>query len=1266
MTDFKLCTINVKGLRDKKKRHEYFLWLREKSFSVYFLQETHTVLNDVKCWNNEWGTKALWCHGTSNSRGTAILFHSKFDFSIIKSVSDPNGRFIIVDINVSGKIFTLVNIYAPNDDCPQFFKEIDKQLGNFQCDAIAFGGDFNCVLNLTLDKKGGRLQTNFKARTEIMNLMEKRCLIDIWRNMHPNSRVYTWRSNTDPPIMCRLDYFLISKTLKACVENSSIVYGYRTDHKLVSIELNDNYEKSGPGFWKFNVSLLSDISYINMVKESIKHILNENSDANPQILWETIKCVIRGDTIRYSVMKAKNRNKKQENLEKEITRLEMLYAEKSDPNTLVTMNIKKRELETLYGYKAKGAMIRSKSRWIEDGEKNSSYFFNLEKHHFSKKCITKLQKMDGNIVTGSGPVLEEEVKFYSNLYSSCINYDVDKNILDQIGIAPDDIPKVSIEEAQLCEGRITVGECMNAITTTPNGKSPGPDGYPVEFYKMFWNQIGSVLVKSFNYSFNIGQLSVSQRRGVISLIPKDGKNEEFLQNWRPISLLNVDYKVAAKVIVNRLKTVLSSIISSDQTGFLPNRYIGENVRLVLDIIEYADINNLPGTLFFIDFEKAYDKLEWCFVQKCFDLFGFGNDIKRWIQLFYTQISSCVINNGYMSNYFQLSRGVHQGCPLSCYIFILCAELMGIAIRANNNIKGIQIGNDNHVKITQFADDTTLILDGSKESINNAVKVINNFGSISGLKLNSSKSVFLKIGSLKNDDMCILPDDSYQCTKGPVKFLGVMISLDKNELLKINYEPQFKKLSTVLDIWSQRDLTPIGKITIIKSLALSQMTYLLSVLPNPQPKFIKKIEQTLFKFIWNGKPDKVKRDVMYCKKEYGGLKMTNIPNFIHALKISWVKRFLNDQNKGSWKCLFSNELLKVGGEWIWLCNPKTNINFDYDIICNQFLCDVLRSWYKLRNMDNQEIDEVLWYNSKIKINGKTIYFKSWSSKGVNFISDLIIEKHWMSYQEFNANYGIKCNFLKYLSVVNAISTSFKIQLTDYKQTQDLQLLSQLKNVKKASSFAYQLLCESNKVKPTAQHRWEVDLDFVNSNHIDWSKIYSMPYKCTIETRSHYFQFRFIHMILPTNVFLYKIGKVDDDLCSFCKIEKETLNHLMWSCNCVSLFWKEIISWLRDLNIIINISYREICLGIYDTNHFAFINMIIIFAKKFIYKCRVQEDILLFNDFKEWIFFMEKIEKQIAVNKDKCGVHIKKMGALIVRKQIMPFFLKHFKTKKSSCI
>lgn len=144
-------------------------------------------------------------------------------------------------------------------------------------------------------------------------------------------------------------------------------------------------------------------------------------------------------------------------------------------------------------------------------------------------------------------------------------------------------------------------------------------------------------------------------------------------------------------------------------------------------------------------------------------------------------------------------------------------------------------------------------------------------------------------------------------------------------------------------------------------------------------------------------------------------------------------------------------------------------------------------------------------------------------------------------------------------------------------------------------------------------------------VDWSQVYLMPYKCTIETKNHYFQFRFIHRILPTNEFLYKIGKTESDKCSFCKKTTETMKHLMWDCNIVSSFWDNTIQWFIGLNINTDITYFDICLGSSKTEHTIFINMIILLAKRYIYRCRVQELNLNFSDFKEWAIFMENVEK-----------------------------------------
>ena len=187
---------------------------------------------------------------------------------------------------------------------------------------------------------------------------------------------------------------------------------------------------------------------------------------------------------------------------------------------------------------------------------------------------------------------------------------------------------------------------------------------------------------------------------------------------RPITLLNTDYKIAAKAIANRIKTVLPKLINNDQTGLMKGRFIGENIRLIDGIIQYATQHNVPGLLLFIDFEKAFDSLEWPFIFDTLRFFGFGPSLINWVRTFYCNIESCVLNNGWSSNFFQPQRGVRQGCPLSPYLFILAAELLAKAVRNNKSTRGFSLGNDEvkTVKISQYADDTPLILDGSEKSL----------------------------------------------------------------------------------------------------------------------------------------------------------------------------------------------------------------------------------------------------------------------------------------------------------------------------------------------------------------------------------------------------------------------------------------------------------------------------------------------------------------------------------------------------------------------
>ena len=251
------------------------------------------------------------------------------------------------------------------------------------------------------------------------------------------------------------------------------------------------------------------------------------------------------------------------------------------------------------------------------------------------------------------------------------------------------------------------------------------------------------LIEALNYGFEIGQLSISQKRGIIKLIPKKSEEIYYVKNWRPLSLLNCDYKIATKAVANRLKTHLHKLINNDQTGFLRGRFIGENIHLIDSVINYTAVKKVTGLLLFLDFEKAFDTLEWSLIQKTLISFGYGPSIVQWFKTFYNNSESCILNNGWARNFFLVHRDVRQGCPLSPYLFILSAEILAKGIRKCADIRGLLV-KDTEIKLSQYADDTTLILDGSEKSLSEALKILQSFEKVSGLSLNSKKTEALWI------------------------------------------------------------------------------------------------------------------------------------------------------------------------------------------------------------------------------------------------------------------------------------------------------------------------------------------------------------------------------------------------------------------------------------------------------------------------------------------------------------------------------------------
>ena len=1240
---------NVRGLRGAEKRRQLFYKFQLSKHKIFFLQETHSTGEVETQWLSEWGGQIFFSHGTSESKGVCILIKNNVTVDVHEVHTPIAGRCLLLDISIDNYRTTLCNIYAPNTDDVDFFLDMTAKLEEVGNSCQIIGGDFNLVLDLSLDKKGGRQQTHENSRQFLQTWMEDNDMIDIYRLQHPDALRYTWSRRHPSLISCRLDFFLISFSFCDKAEQTDILPGYRSDHSAIALTLHFISNPRGPGFWKFNSSLLYDSEYVQLIKNTIATASMDLLESNPSLKWETLKSILRGVTIQFASRKKNKTKEKLEKLEAKINEFQAKLL--TDPtndllqNELDQLNT---ELSNLISEKTKGAVVRSRARWVEFGEKSSKYFFNLEKRNFNNKTIDTLELDNGIQTNDPNRILLEEKRFYEKLYTTA---NLESQNENYSLFFPEGMAKLTDEQRYTTDQNITEHDLLMALKNMPNNKSPGSDGFTAEFFKFFWTDIREHLFRAVAYCYENKILGISQRHGIISLLPKKNKSPLFLKNWRPLSLLNVDYKILAKVIATRIKTCLSSIIHSDQNAYVKGRYIGENIVKMLTLIELLNEEDIPALLISVDFEKAFDNVEWDFIDRCLSHFNFGEYIRTWVKILYTDCQSCVINNGWVSDRFVITRGVRQGCPLSPYLFTLCVEVLAAYIRDNPNIKGIEIGGFSH-KISHYADDTNLTVLFCPDTLAEITRTFDKYQSISGLKVNYDKTEILRIGSIRNTNARLYSQKPLHWSEGPITILGIDICTNIDTVIEVNYQKVISKMKNLIKIWRTRDLTVYGKCVVLKTLIISQLIYVASILPFPSVQHIGKIKELSSNFLWDGKRPKIAHNVLINEYNKGGIKLLDIESHLVALKTSWIQRFSYLSEHPSW-----NTLLKACMSINLITFLKGNVN-PKDLqkqvsIKSKVIYDILYSWTKLnfhQPIDLQSIvSQPLWYNSFIKIDKKIIYNKILANAGVNVIQDLLDDTgNFLTYMAFKRKYNhLNINMLQYFGIIHAIPQQWKTQMiANFEQfaVSDPLYIKFIK-LPKASRHAYELLIK-NKCDTAEQkiNKWRNDINLGEIYNLDLC--FSLVYNTTLDPKLRYFQFRLISRTLTTNYILEKWKLKTTNTCELCLNQVETLKHLFLQCPVSITIWNSFEQWwLRATNQRLSLTNSEIIFGFHVKSPLNSLkNTLILVTKQYIYSCRCRNLIPCIHTLISRFSYTQKVEKIIALNKNKIHVHNKKWQIL----------------------
>ena len=505
MVELKFVTINCRGLSDARKRRDVINYLRDKHYDILFLQDTHLTTNTSHYFNNLWKGKTYHSCYTNRSRGVAIMVNHTLHHELIDFQKTECGNCLIITCKIGTRTYLLANIYGPNEDNPNFYLSLRSCIESCHTDHIILAGDFNFVMDFNRDTLNYVREHNTRAKEVFKNFANDNNLCDLWRKLHPNEMQYTWSKRN--PLKCgRLDMIFVDEMLAPSVTKIMIKPGYKTDHCMVEMHLQITEIDKGPGLWKFNESTLQDDEYAGLVQSTIVNTIIQyaipvyNKDyltdernfpsieftITNSLFYETLIMMLRGETVKYCKRKARERRSKEYTLVSEIQIAQNNFNENKCERNSQLLSKAQEDLESHRKPYINGLIIRSRTQWHEEGEKSTKYFLSLEKRNIARKSIQYI-KHNEQIISKANEILSIFTKALKDKYAEH-NAQLNTEFVTNNIFKP-----LTEEERNKLETEITFEELTSSLQSMKKGRSPGSNGFTVDFFRHFWNKLGIFL-----------------------------------------------------------------------------------------------------------------------------------------------------------------------------------------------------------------------------------------------------------------------------------------------------------------------------------------------------------------------------------------------------------------------------------------------------------------------------------------------------------------------------------------------------------------------------------------------------------------------------------------------------------------------------------------------------------------------------------------------------------------------------------------------------
>jgi len=1133
---------------------------------VIVLQETNWKESVMMEYKKKWEGDILYNNGEGRlGRGVAFLMR-KDAFNTTRVVyTDKIGKCMAVEVNYEGCKLILVNVHAPTEEKEkkEFFNILRSIVKDYK--KVIMMGDFNTVFSKQ-DMAEGMVFRTDTGRKELKALMGENNMIDVWRERNEKKKEFSRRQIVGQ-FVCRtrIDYVLCTRNMEDFIEDIKYEDTSFSDHKFLFFKIDGNKVQRGPGIWVLNTKMLENEDYILKVKEIIeKERENEIYEENKRIWWENVKFLIKKFSIKYGSIICKCKKYKEKEIKESLE--EELNKGNKDVQKIKEMEEKLKEIEEK---EYEGARLRSKAKYTVEGEKCTKFFFDLEKKKGKAETIKQIRGKNGEIVEGNEKILEEIKDFYENLFTTRgVDENKKRELLKQIKA------KISEEDKKECNQEIREEEIERAIQQLNKKKSPGIDGLGNEFYMCFKEILTKILKEVFKEIFEEEEVNERMGMGITKLIYKSKGEKVDLKNYRPITMLNTDFKILAKVLANRLKEVMPSIIKTNQAYGVKGRDIADTTMSIRDTIWYMKEKNENGYVISLDFEKAFDRVEHRFLFDVLKEFGFGGDFIKWIKILYKGALTRIKCNGFLTECFKITRSIRQGCPLSALLYSLVSEPLGLAIKQKEEITGIEIEEKKaEGKVFQYADDTTIIVKG-KESVKEVMKCVEDYCKGSGGKVNEDKTVYMRFG-----EAMILRDCFKFKEVEEMRILGILMGKNEKKVRDEMWEQLVTEIERRLNFWKLRNLNLKGKVLILNVLMVSKLWYVLYV--SEMPLWTeKRLKKCFLDFLWEGKPARIAFNTILGAADKGGLGLMDVAQRKNSLRVKTVKKYLQEEGNAEWKKTMEYFLNKCGnfnmGDGIlWM---KTKIWMTEGL--PGFYREMFSAWGKF--LDKVEYDphgrenilnQPLFLNKNILKQGKEMFLKKWMEVGITRVRDVLYEfKEGFlptqfivdAMEEAKEDYSEQGIINQFELIKSAIPKEWikRIEGMEGEPKEkciNVKLDGKLDDFKECTvKMIYCSFRDDVFKEPIVNAYWMQHFKDLKKESI-WR---NMKGRC-VETKLECLEYFIRHKVVFTDAILNKIGIEQNAMCKVCQEKEEGILHMFLYCKELEEFLKKCKCLIKDL-------------------------------------------------------------------------------------------------------